>query len=130
VAVTPATVLREHLAAARRAGSAFEGVFTDSLAAALEVADPGQREDWHEVLDAMTPTSRAAFDRRPVGHDMTALIDASRAPAPDRPFRQCGGQVPMDRGKPGAPAIYCSTDCNALAARERERQARMQRVAA
>jgi hypothetical protein len=128
VAVTPATVLRDHLAAARGAGATFEAAFPEALTLAVENADRGERAEWADVLTGMAEAWQDAYDRRPVARGgMTALIDASRAPAPDRPCRQCGGQIPL--GRP-ARSKYCCQECNAEAGHERERQARMQSVAA
>lgn len=126
MAATPAAVMLEQLAAARRAGESFEDAWSVALAAALAVVEQvWERREWRHVLDDMASTWRDAFERRPASRCERSLAtvaqDPDREPMPDRECERRGEEIPPDRGPL---AVYCSGDCKDATNRERERAAR------
>jgi len=80
--MTPATVLLERLADARRAGRTFPEAWPDALAAGVAVAaDPRERREWAKVLGEMVTTWRAAFERQVPSEPELALRIVAEARA-------------------------------------------------
>lgn len=114
--MSPAAILADLLAAARREGASF----TESWPAALAEALDGTCEprDWLQVLDGMAPVWRAAFEREGVAAPapLYVLGEDRGVPIPERSCAHCGTEIPAD-----APACrtYCSRTCSYAAWRER-----------
>jgi predicted nucleic acid-binding Zn ribbon protein len=106
----PAGVLREQLTDARDAGRSFDEAWPGALDAALCSAN-GTRGEWHLILQGMSRTWAAAFERRPVD-------DRQPAPAAGRVCEWCGDPIDHMRRL----ARFCSTRCynDAKIARRRE----------
>lgn len=122
-------ILLQQLAAARREGQAFEQAWPAALAAALQTAETGrERTEWTEALRATLESWREAWERRSPPRRERALRviaeDPEREAIPDRECGHCGGPIPAGRGRPFAPAKFCSDECRRAANRERERLAR------
>jgi hypothetical protein len=77
--MSPATVLVEQLAAARRRGESFADAWPDALAAAL-AAEPTrwERTEWRRVLGGMVETWREAFERVPASRHERALATVAQ----------------------------------------------------
>jgi hypothetical protein len=128
VAGVPA-ILLDRLAAARRAGQAFEEAWDPALAAAVQAADTGRdRREWLEAFRGTLESWRGAFERRSAPRCERALRvvaeDPERVPVPERECEHCHGPIPAGRGRPFAPAKFCADECRRAATRERERLAR------
>lgn len=79
--MAPAAVLLEQLAAARRTGATFEAAWPDAFTAALQAADPLEREEWADVLGGMVTTWRHGFDRQEFDRRACALRAVAEDPA-------------------------------------------------
>jgi len=79
--VTPATVLLERLADARRRGGSFEEAWPDALRSAVEAASGRERREWRAVLEAMVDVWRGAFERRPAKDGERAMRMVAETPA-------------------------------------------------
>jgi hypothetical protein len=121
----PAPVLFACLADARRAGETFERAWPEAFAAAVQVAESGERSEWANVLAGMAETWRAAWERCPASSKERALSlladNTDREPAPDRECEHCHGEIGAERD---ARTIYCSDKC-----RHGEHYARMHAAA-
>ncbi len=119
-------LLLERLAAARRAGVAFEDAWPVARGAALAVVDRSDTPEftaWITALNATMPSWEASFERRPAPRRETALLgllDEDRVPVPERECARCHAPIPDDRGRS---ARYCSPAC------KREVNAESQRLA-
>jgi hypothetical protein len=104
--VSPAAILADLLAAARREGASFTEAWPAALAQALDgTCEP---RDWLQVLDGMRETWRAAFAR--AARQSTAPLYELGGGGEwiERPCAMCGGEIPRDAGRG---RIYCSRDC-------------------
>jgi hypothetical protein len=117
----PPVVLRERLAAARRAGVSFEKAWPDALMAAVDASE-WERAEWLEVLSGTVEDWRAAWERRPATRPEQALamlVMPGGKPLPERACEQCGGEIPPERDRR---ALFCSDGCAKRAAYLRERE--------
>jgi hypothetical protein len=107
--MTPAVILADSLAAARREGASFTDVWPVALADALQVTR--EPAEWRDVLDGMAATWRAAFEREgaTVPAPLYVLGEGRGEAVPERPCGGCGQEIPPGKA-PGA--IYCSRACN------------------
>lgn len=136
--MTPAAVLLNRLAAARRAGQSFDAAFEAALLAALTVAPGPEVEDWRLALAETAEEWRAGWERRPLTRAELALRAVAdptdREPVPERPCARsrCRREIPDDRGRVrgGQRVRFCSDRCRRLAYTEREREQRRQLAAA
>jgi hypothetical protein len=79
--MSPARVLAEQLADARRGGQHFSDVWPDAVAAALEAApNKWERRDWRIALAETVDAWRAAFDRLPASSPEHALTSLAEIP--------------------------------------------------
>jgi len=62
--LTPAVVIADRLATARRGGETFHRAWPDALEEALATAPDDERREWGEVCVEMVSTWRAAYERR------------------------------------------------------------------
>lgn len=120
----PPVVLRERLAAARRAGMSFDEAWPVALASAVSTVQ-WEREEWRDVLAGMVETWCAGWERRASTGAERAVLEIvmpGGTPLPERACEQCGEEVAADRHRN---ARYCSDGCAKRAAylRERERAA-------
>ena len=125
------TVLREQLAEARAAGSTFAQAWPAALDVSLASSAPLERDDWSVALDETSDSWRAAFERQAaprreralaiVAVDRVATVEPDMVPIGDRECAHCGGEIPDERGRRGAPARYCTPRCKRDAAYLRER---------
>lgn len=99
----------------------------DALAVGVAVAaDTRERREWLSVLGEMMQTWRDAWERRAAsrpepGVSVVADDPERCVPLPERECEHCQGEIPADRGRKGAPALYCSDRCRHEAHCERER---------
>jgi hypothetical protein len=71
---SPATVLLDQLADARRVGQAFDDAWPGAVQNALATAqDAPSRREWTTVLGELTEAWRAAFERRPASEPESAI---------------------------------------------------------
>ena len=110
--MSPAALLCEQLASARRRGEAFPTAWAPARDAALStVGEDWDRRQWSEVLAQTSSSWRRAFERQPAPACETALLallDDGRVLAPDRECVRCGGEIDpaLDRR-----VKYCSPEC-------------------
>src|SRR6202035_5407560 len=113
--MSPATVVLEQLASARRAGATFDTACPDALASALLAADADERREWAAALAGTADAWRCSWERRPARPPERALLlVADRElgePLPERVCAHCGEEIPGNRGRRGGPAKYCSDQC-------------------
>jgi predicted nucleic acid-binding Zn ribbon protein len=117
----PPGVLRERLAAARRAGISFDEAWPVALASAVNTVQ-WEREEWQDVLASMVETWRAGWERRESTGAERAVLEIvmpGGTPLPERACENCGEEIAADRHRN---ARYCSNDCAKRAAYLRERQ--------
>lgn len=122
--VTPAAILGERLAAARRAGLRFDDAWPAALAEAVNTAS-WEREQWREAFSGTVETWRAAWERRTATRPeraLLALVTPGGARLPERACAHCQREIPPERGKRGARPLYCSYRCARRAAYQRERE--------
>ncbi|MGA2164349.1 MAG: hypothetical protein ABSH36_07760 [Solirubrobacteraceae bacterium] len=124
MAVTPASVLTVRLAAARGRGESFQRAWPAAFAAALQTAGTGEGREWAEAFEGTVDAWRGAFERRPVPRRERALHVLAEDPerVPCRDYRECAycdGPIPEGRGRPSAPAKYCSNQCRKYASNAR-----------
>jgi len=62
--LTPAVVIADRLAAARRGGETFHRAWPHALDAALLSAPDDERREWGEILAGMVTVWRFAYERR------------------------------------------------------------------
>jgi hypothetical protein len=116
----PPVVLRERLAAARRAGVSFEEAWPVALAAAVNTAQ-WERKEWQDALTGTIEAWRAGWDRAAAARReeaFAALRLPGGVPLPERACEQCGEEIPIGRH---GNARYCSDGCAKRAAYLRER---------
>jgi hypothetical protein len=122
--VTPARILAERLADARREGATFARAWPTALSAALAaVEDKSERARWQDVCSELVDVWRSAFAREapdvPAQAAFTRLADPERCvPVPERECRHCGGEIPAALGRK---AVFCGDECVRAAKRARER---------
>ncbi len=117
----PPVVLRERLAAARRAGVSFEEAWQGALDAAVN-ASRWERAEWLEVLLGTVEAWRAGWGRQPATRPERALamlVMPGGMPLPERACEQCDGEIPPERDRR---ALFCSDGCAKRAAYLRERE--------
>jgi hypothetical protein len=105
--VSPAAILADLLAAARREGASFAEAWPAALAQALDgTCEP---RDWRDALDGMRETWRAAFARgTPQSSVPLYELGEGRGAWIERQCEGCGGEIPRSVGRG---ARYCSRDC-------------------
>ncbi len=117
----PPVKLREHLAAARRAGASFDQAWPGALAATVEAVQ-WERAEWLEALSNTVKVWRAGWERRPsTGPEraLDALVMPGGKPLPERPCELCDGEIPPERD---VKARFCTDGCAKRAAYLRERE--------
>jgi hypothetical protein len=73
--MTPASVLREQLATARREGLDFDAAWPAALAVALAAMPQSRvRSEWARALADIAPVWRRAFERRPATGSEAAMV--------------------------------------------------------
>ncbi len=83
--MTPAAVLLDQLAEARRRGVVFEDAWRDAVAEALDLApDRWERKQWAVVFEETMPSWRAGFERQPAVETEVAfaMLEDDRVPVP------------------------------------------------
>jgi hypothetical protein len=123
VNMSPAAILTERLADARRNGESYAQAWPDALSAALApVPTNDERGEWADVLGSMVLTWRSAFERRPAASRpeaaLAVLLEEDRVPLPDHPCEHCGEEIPAPRLK--KQSAFCGETCRAAAALERQ----------
>ncbi len=124
-AVTPATELGRLLAAARRAGRAFDVAWESAAAGAVAGLCGDERADWRAALDSTRDAWGAAWERRPptraeralhvvAGDDREALPDGYAGDC-----ARCDAPILAVPGQRGTAATYCSGTCRKLASASR-----------
>jgi transcriptional regulator with XRE-family HTH domain len=118
----PPVVLRERLAAARRAGASFDEAWPGALIDAVNAVG-WERAEWLEVLSELVDTWRAGWEQTPATRPERALAMLALpggAPLPERACEHCGEEIPPERDRR---ARFCSDHCRRQANYQRERTA-------
>lgn len=121
--MSPAGVLREALAGARREGASFEAAWSTALESALAAApDRAERDAWRAALAGMVGVWRRAFEGTPAtaGEQAAAML-ADREPGlelPHRPCAYCGEPLSSERDRR---ARFCGEHCRRESVLERKR---------
>jgi len=118
----PPVVLREQLAAARRAGASFDEAWPGALMVAVNAVE-WERAEWLEVLSELVDAWRAGWKRAPATRPERALamlVLPGGTPLPERACEHCGEEIPPERDRR---ARFCSDRCRRDANYLRERTA-------